>query len=63
MNYFLDTEFKESQNSLQLISIGIVSEDDRRLYAISKDFDVHVAYSDTWIRDNVLHPIFKEHKT
>lgn len=32
MKYFLDTEFIEAPNHLDLISIGIVAEDGRELY-------------------------------
>ena len=54
MKYFIDTEFlegtqkekfpislfrKNTLNTIDLISIGIVSEDDREYYAISKDFN------------------------
>lgn len=54
MKYFIDTEFIESGPSkpIQLISIGIVSEDGRELYEISSDFDSRDA-SD-WVRQNVL---------
>jgi hypothetical protein len=52
MNYYLDTEFIEGQQSLRLseylqnlptidlISIGIVSQDGREYYAVSKDFNL-----------------------
>ena len=52
MKYFLDTEFHESKKpvkmlgitlkevrTIDLISIGIVCEDGREYYAISKDFN------------------------
>lgn len=54
MKYFLDTEFSESQkkplfskpiNTIELISIGIVAEDGREYYAISKDFDLKAAWN------------------
>jgi hypothetical protein len=58
MNYFLDTEFLEgpqtkrfltipygkTKPTIDLISIGIVSEDDREYYAISKDFNLREAW-------------------
>ena len=57
MNYYLDTEFLEGpQNkktfginyktppTIDLISIGIVSDDDREYYAISKDFNLSEAW-------------------
>lgn len=90
MNYYIDTEFlegkhrekfpinlfrKETPNTIDLISIGIVSEDGREYYEISKDFNLKEAwnryqYSDQhrngrwikeyWIRENVLLPIYNE---
>ncbi len=60
MKYFIDTEFlegtqkekfpislfrKETQNTIDLISIGIVSEDNREYYAISKDFNLKEAWN------------------
>lgn len=87
MNYYYDTEFLEgtqtkiflgihvgkTKPTIDLISIGIVSEDDREYYAISKDFNLKEAWNrfDTipatptepkekvyWIRENVLKPIW-----
>jgi hypothetical protein len=74
MNYYLDTEFHEyfkqprllgfkvgkSIPTIDLISIGIVSDDGREYYAVSRDFDVKAAWSDAWLRDNVLCPIYDE---
>jgi hypothetical protein len=57
MNYYLDTEFIEGQQSLRLsvptkslptidlISIGIVSQDGREYYAVSKDFNLKEAWN------------------
>lgn len=39
MRYWFDTEFHEEQNSLELISIGLVAEDGRAYYAESSDYD------------------------
>jgi hypothetical protein len=54
MKFFLDTEFIESgpAHPIQLISIGIVAEDGRELYAVSSEYDSSLA-SD-WVRENVL---------
>ena len=88
MNYYLDTEFLEGSQdksflgikygetkpTIDLISIGISSEDDRKYYAISKDFNIKEAWNrfqvidsdcngkerEYWIRKNVLKPIYKE---
>ena len=55
MKYFLDTEFlegtqkkwfnKETVPTIDLISIGIVAEDGREYYAISKDFNLKEAWN------------------
>ena len=59
MKYFLDTEFLEGKQdkrflgikygetkpTIDLISIGIVSEDSREYYAISKDFNLKEAWN------------------
>ena len=67
MKYFIDTEFLEgTQNknflgmnvgktkpTIDLISIGIVSEDNRAYYAISKDFNLKEAWNRfDWATDN-----------
>lgn len=77
MKYFLDTEFLEgNQNTLfsktkptiDLISIGIVNEEGREYYAISKEFNLKEAWNrydlvngikNYWIRENVLKSIFE----
>lgn len=85
MNYFIDTEFLEgtqkklfgnTKPTIDLISIGIVSEDGREYYAISKDFNIKEAWNrwqpweipelagnekkNYWLRENVLKSIFIE---
>lgn len=54
MKYFLDTEFHEYKkkplfgktiDTIELISIGIVADDDRSYYAICKDFDIKAAWN------------------
>ncbi len=60
MKYFIDTEFlegtqkesfpinlirKETKPTIDLISIGIISEDNREYYAISKDFNLKEAWN------------------
>lgn len=52
MKYFLDTEFIERPGSIQLVSIGIVSENDRTFYAESISFDERKA--NDWVKENVL---------
>lgn len=60
MKYFIDTEFIEKPNTIELISIGIKCEDGREFYAISKDFNLKKAWKDDWIKENVLKLIFDE---
>lgn len=59
MKYYLDTEFLEGEQSrrvfgikigntkptIDLISVGLVSEDNREYYAISKDFNLYEAWN------------------
>jgi hypothetical protein len=54
MDYFLDTEFIElaEAQSIDLISIGIVTQDGRRYEAISNEFDPSTASE--WVKENVL---------
>ena len=74
MKYYLDTEFHEYAkqpkllglnigepiDTIELISIGIVAEDDRESYAICKDFDLKAAWDNKWLRDSVLKNIYIE---
>jgi len=69
MKYFIDTEFHEYKrkpflskavDTIELISIGIVAEDGREYYAISKDFDIKAAWKNEWLRENVLSSIYEE---
>ncbi len=76
MKFYLDTEFHEYKkkplfskgiNTIELISIGIVVEDNENtpnlsndIYFISKDFDIKMAWNNQWLRDNVLMSIFFE---
>ncbi len=52
MLYWFDTEFHEDGSTIDLISIGIVAEDGRELYACSLDAQLHRC--GPWLRDNVL---------
>ena len=67
MKYFIDTEFIEGfhkplfgkkRHFIDLISIGIVAEDGREYYAISKEYNYNDA-SD-WVKENVITPIYRE---
>lgn len=52
MRYFIDTEFIEDGRTIDLISIGVVAEDGRELYAVSTEAQLHLA--NDWVRKNVL---------
>lgn len=52
MKYFIDTEFIEDGVTIDLISIGIASEDGHLFYALNKECDYSRA-SD-WVKQNVL---------
>ncbi|HDY88171.1 MAG TPA: 3'-5' exoribonuclease [bacterium] len=58
MKYFIDTEFVEKPNTIDLISIGIVGEDGSEYYAIHRDFNLKNAWNNKWVRDNVLEPMY-----
>lgn len=51
MKYFLDTEFIEAPNHLDLISIGIVCEDGRELYL--ENSEVQWSRASQWVQENV----------
>lgn len=52
MKYFLDTEFIERPCTIELVSIGIVSEDGREFYA--EDGLVDLSKGDQWFQENVV---------
>jgi hypothetical protein len=52
MKFWFDTEFIDDGKTIDLISIGIVSEDGREYYAESMDCDLSKA-SD-WVKENVI---------
>lgn len=52
MRYFYDAEFGRTAPEVTLVSLAVVAEDGRELYAVSSEFDpldVH-----PWVRDTVL---------
>lgn len=59
MNYFIDTEFFEDGPSkpIQLISIGIVSEEGKEFYIENQDVDLNTV-SD-WLKTNVVPHLFR----
>ena len=77
MKYFIDTEFHEYSkqpkvlginvgkpiDTIELISIGIVSEEtdkSKEYYAICNEFDLKAAWNNEWLRENVLKSIWEE---
>jgi hypothetical protein len=67
MKYYIDTEFIEGfheplfgkrRHFIELISIGIVSEDGRSYYAISSEYNYNKA-SD-WVKENVILNIYRQ---
>ena len=61
MRYWLDTEFIEDGKAIDLISIGIVAEDGREYYAVSKDFNRAKLFENPWLIKNVV-PSLPFHK-
>ena len=58
MKIFIDTEFHEYKkngiDTIELISLALVKETGEQLYLISKDFNLKNAWSNEWLRDNVI---------
>ena len=52
MKLFFDTEFTGLHKDTTLISIGIISEDERTFYAELTDYDK--SQVDDWIKENVI---------
>ncbi len=52
MKYFFDTEFIEDGKTIELVSIGIVSEDGRELYREIAEADL--SRGDAWFQENVV---------
>ncbi len=54
MDYFIDTEFMDrgKESKIDLISIGIISEDGREYYAQSCEYDPR--FADNWVKENVF---------
>lgn len=54
MKYFYDTEFHEDGKTIDFISIGIVAEDGREYYAVSRDADWNRIGAHPWLVANVV---------
>ncbi|MCE7081145.1 3'-5' exoribonuclease domain-containing protein [Streptomyces sp. ST2-7A] len=48
-----DLEFREDGRVIELISIGMVADDGRELYAISSEFDQPAVRRHPWLREHV----------
>ena len=55
MKIYIDTEFIEAPNHLELISIGMVKPTGDTYYAISADFDSEKATD--WVKENVINQL------
>ncbi|MFC7869668.1 hypothetical protein ACFUS2_00710 [[Kitasatospora] papulosa] len=53
MRIFYDTEFLDNGKTIDLISIGMVDEDGRELYAVSSEFDQAAVRRHGWLMANV----------
>jgi hypothetical protein len=53
---WFDTEFHErgAAHPIELISIGMVSEEGGQLYLVSNEFDLAAAEANPWLAENVL---------
>lgn len=63
MRIFFDTEFIDDGKTIDLISIGMIREDEESLYLVSSEFDMLYAKSNDWLRVNVLSHIPAGHPT
>lgn len=54
MRYYYDTEFLENGSTIELISIGIVAEDGRELYAVNADAPWDRIAEHDWLMANVV---------
>lgn len=62
MRFWFDTEFIEDGRTIDLLSIGIVSEENKGFYAVSREVDLSKA--NPWVWKNVIpHLDFKLAKT
>jgi hypothetical protein len=58
MKIFFDTEFTGLHKNTTLISIGLISEDDRVFYAEFNDYDKNQV--DGWLQENVINNLIME---
>lgn len=64
VKYWYDTEFIDDGRTIDLVSIGIVAEDNRELYLVSSEFDQAKLKANPWLVSNVWPslPTFKHPK-
>lgn len=64
MRVYIDTEFMESPGTIELLSLGLVREDGKELYAVNGDANHKLA--NPWVQENVLPhlggPLFCHHE-
>ncbi len=60
MRHFLDTEFLEDGKTIQLISLGMVAEDDREFYAVNGDAPWDRIVGHGWLMENVIPSLLHE---
>lgn len=53
MRVYYDTEFIEDGRTIDLVSIGMVADDGRELYAVSSEFDQHALLANSWLAEHV----------
>lgn len=51
---YVDTEFYEDGETIDLISIGAVRSDGAKFYACNQDAKLHLAWQNKWLAKNVL---------
>lgn len=58
MRFFYDTEFLENGKTIELISIGMITEDESEcFYAVNQDAPWEAIFRNDWLRQNVMNSI------
>ena len=63
MRVFYDCEFLEDYRQIDLISIGMVRDDGKEFYAVSKEFNTLAVANHNWLMENVMTSIAHEEVT
>lgn len=61
MKIYYDTEFIEDGRTIELISIGMVSDDGREYYAVNRDMPKRKIRKRKWLMENVVPHLPKAH--